>query len=454
MNIKELFLVKVPADKMKAYIYLNDRIIDDISEFSFTSEEVVSLLRDKQINYGIQYGAIDKLVKSFPNVDFPYLVAEGTDKVDGEPGDITYLFDTTTEVDRSEGWDFREVMRIPTVKKGEKLATLIPPTPGTDGMNVYGKKVKARPGKPFLLRPGKNVQFRQEDHSYYADANGQVSVSGKIIHVHDVYEVHESISLKIGNIDFPGTVIIRGDVPTGFTIKAAGDIKIFGLVEAATIIAAGNVTISEGIAGLKTGRIESGGDVHIGYVNQGIIDAENIFVENTIMHSECRAKNDIICKRGSIVGGVLSAGRKIEARNVGNRMNTKTFLSFGLDKKLYEQQQALELKRTQLLDNLEKMNVLQSRLNENAQNLDMKTKATLLRLTTSIEKTKEQLLEVEQNLASLNASLGEIEHTYLRVNGTLFPNVTVMFGKYQRTIEKEFEYVTVTTDKNEIVISN
>ncbi len=71
----------------------------------------------------------------------------------------------------------------------------------------------------------------------YANVNGQVSIIDNRIHVLDVYEVNESISMKIGNIDFPGKIVIRGDVPTGFTIKAEGDISIFGLVEAATIIA-------------------------------------------------------------------------------------------------------------------------------------------------------------------------------------------------------------------------
>ncbi len=97
------------------------------------------------------------------------------------------------------------------------------------------------------------------------------------------------------------------------------------------------MTVSEGIAGLKIGRIEAGEDVHIGYVNQGIIKAgNNIYVENSIMHSECTAINDIILRRGNIVGGIISAGGAIIANNVGNRMNTKTNLSFGMDYKLFE----------------------------------------------------------------------------------------------------------------------
>src|SRR5699024_250819 len=231
------------------------------------------------LQYGIRYEAIEAIVQTFPHTPFPLIIAQGVDRLDGKPGEIIYQFDRTTDINRPndnmEEFDFRNVMRIPTVKKGEKLATLTAATKGKDGRNIYGKKLRAKSGRPALLRPGKNVLFDEQTQSFHAEVEGQVSIINKRINVLDVYEVNESISMKIGNIDFPGTVIVRGDVPTGFTIKAAGDIKIFGLVEAATIIAEGSITVSEGIAGLQTGRIEAGENIQIGYVNQGIIRAKN-----------------------------------------------------------------------------------------------------------------------------------------------------------------------------------
>src|SRR5699024_1851320 len=111
-----------------------------------------------------------------------------------------------------------------------------------------------------------------------------------ILHVHNVYEVHEDISLKVGNIDFLGNVVIRGDVPTGFTVKATGDVKVFGIVEAATIEVGGSIYISEGMAGLKTGTLIAKEDVYIGYINQGNVEAQNnIYVDNSILHSICNA---------------------------------------------------------------------------------------------------------------------------------------------------------------------
>src|SRR5699024_5104592 len=113
------------------------------------------------------------------NAEFPFVIAQGTEKIDGESGKIIYHFDRTTDIDRvnmdTEEFDFRNVMRIPTVEKKEKLATVIAPTKGKDGKNVHGKKIRAKAGRPAMLRPGKNVIFDEQSQSFISEVEGQVS---------------------------------------------------------------------------------------------------------------------------------------------------------------------------------------------------------------------------------------------------------------------------------------
>ncbi|MFS8631542.1 MAG: DUF342 domain-containing protein, partial [Bacillales bacterium] len=59
---------------------------------------------------------------------------------------------------------------------------------------------------------------------------------------------------------------------------------------------------------------------------------------------------------------------------------------------------------------------------------------------------------VKNELAEINATLGSVDRAYLKVKGTIFPNVTVSFGKYERKIEKEYDNVMIVNDNNEIVI--
>src|SRR5699024_4459278 len=222
--------------------------------------------------------------------------------------------------------------RIPSVKANQKLATITLPTKGEEGINVLGQKLKAQHGKPIQINAGINVIFNEDDLSFYSSIDGQVSITERDIKVHPVYEVNESLAMKTGNIDFVGSIIIKGDVTTGYTVKAKGDIKIFGIVEAATIISGGSVFVAEGLAGLQKGTIKAEENIHIGYINQGIVHAnDSVYVENSIIHSEITANKQVFCQKGNIIGGSLSAGQLIEAKDIGNRLSTKTHITLGIN---------------------------------------------------------------------------------------------------------------------------
>lgn len=451
-KLYDLFIVTVSKNKLEAQLDINEEKLHTAKDVNVTYEKLKQLLQNKRIVYGINHAKLTEIAERFSPEMFPVTIARGVDKEDGKDGEINYVYDRNTKVDRSENWDFRDVMRIPTVKAGEKIAEYIPPTKGKEGISVHGEKINPRPGKRPLLRPGKNVIFREEDSSFYAQEQGQITEKRNKIHVYTVYEVPESISMKIGNIDFAGSVIIRGDVPSGFTIKATGDIKIFGIVEAAKIIADGSIYISEGMAGLKEGILQAGEDVHIGYINQGNVRAGNsILVENSILHSECSAVNDIICKRGNIIGGSLSAGNSIIGKDVGNRLNTLTHLSFGVEKNVYEEQQQIEKEIKANSENLEKMYVLQQRLQETKEQVKNQ-KITMLKLRHSIEKTKEKITHLKEELEEKQAELGNINEAQLIVKGKIYPNVVISFGKYQRTIDKQFSQVLICMYNNEIAV--
>src|SRR5699024_10137395 len=242
MDISELLAVTISNDLLKAELVYHPRHTTEIQEKMFTKEEIIHFLKDNKIMYGLFMENIEKLIQKVDINDFPMLIAEGINKEDGLDGKIDYAILISTEVDHSFSGDFKDVMRLPLVDKDMKIATLIPPTKGKNGMTVTGKEIKAHQGKTKLLRAGKNIQFRKDNQSF---------------HIETVYEVNETLSIRTGNIDINGSVIIRGDVPSGYTVRATGDVKVYGLLEAANIYSGGSVYVSEGISGLKKGVIEA-----------------------------------------------------------------------------------------------------------------------------------------------------------------------------------------------------
>lgn len=455
MDISELLAVTISNDLLKAELMYHPRHTTEIQEKMFTKEELIHFLKDNKIMYGLFMENIEKLIQKVDINDFPMLIAEGINKEDGLDGKIDYAILISTEVDHSFSGDFKDVMRLPLVDKDMKIATLIPPTKGKNGMTVTGKEIKAHQGKTKLLRAGKNIQFRKDNQSFYALENGLVSFYNHTLHIDTVYEVNETLSMRTGNIDFNGSVIIRGDVPSGYTVRATGDVKVYGLLEAVNIYSGGSVYVSEGISGLKKGVIEAKEDVFIGYVNQGIVRAgRNLHVENSILHSDCSARSSITCYRGNIIGGTLFAGQSIEAKDIGNHMQTTTTLVLGIENRVNKEKEQYEKDKETLRNNIDKIKMIQKKLKQTQHVTDVKMRINLLKLTNSQQKLEEQLNEVNDKIKQISLGYTAIDLSNVKVSGTIYPNTTISFGKYQRKIDKDFTQVIVKLVQNDIIIEH
>ena len=56
------------------------------------------------------------------------------------------------------------------------------------------------------------------------------------------------------------------------------------------------------------------------------------------------------------------------------------------------------------------------------------------------------------NILDTIVHLGNIHEAQLIVTGKIYPNVVISFGKYQRTIDREFANVLICMNKNDIAI--
>lgn len=451
-RLEAYFRVEFQSNRMIAEVHHTELFNELEEKPAVTIDGWISFLNAKRVTYGIQYQAISHLTEDPFTIDYPITVAKGLPPEKGKDGKVELLVDPHPEMQRDENWNFRDVMRIPSVTEGEKLAKILHPTTGVDGKNVLNQPVKAIPGKHVKLRVGQNVEYRDIDNCYYATTNGQFSKVEHRIQVLQEFHVNDTLSLEQGNLDFVGTIIIRGDVPAGFTVKAAGDVKVFGLVEAATIIAGGSIYIAEGIAGQKKGFLCAGENIQIGYINQAKINVGNdLYVENSILHSECVVNGHVYSQKGNLVGGSLSAGKTIEARDVGTRLNTKTEITLGINKSIRDKEVALLKKKKETELMLDKLNLLGEKL---ATQTDETSKIRIFKLRHRHSKTvvKQELMEINDELSELNAKIGDLSKTKLIVRNFIYQDVTVAFGKYKRLIESDHHFVQMELINNEIFL--
>lgn len=145
----------------------------------------------------------------------------------------------------------------------------------------------------------------------YAAIDGLVTKTDRDkLNVFPVYEVNGDVDYNIGNIDFVGTVVIRGNILTGFRVKASGDIRVTGGIEGAEVESDGSIEITGGVIGSNKGYVKAGRNIRCSFVQEGnVIAYEDITVTQSIMHSNVRAGKSVRClgAKGLIVGGIVQA---------------------------------------------------------------------------------------------------------------------------------------------------
>ncbi|MEH7222584.1 FapA family protein [Bacillus sp. JJ1566] len=441
----------VSKDKMMVHV----NVMKDSTPLQIREDEVYSLLSKHGISFGIKRDVISKLISNVDNVVFPLLIAEGETPNKGEDGFIKLeTLEKKQDIQSNEILNFRNVRQIPSVKAGQLVATIYQSKPGIPGRDVLGHPIAAMNGKPYPLKVGKNIV--ETNGKIYATLDGQINLLEKKISVLPVFEVNGDLNLKTGNIDFIGNVTIRGNVPSDYVVKAGGDISIYGIVEGAQIQAGGSIYISSGIVGFAKASIRAEGDVIASYFNQCQVHAgKNIEATGSILHSVCFAKGNVRSLTGSIIGGLISAGNYVAAKDIGNASHTKTEIQIGAFDRFSEEEKLIRTELDATKAQLQKVLLILQKLSEKYKRTSILSEDEILLLKrdklTQTELTKKlELLEIE--LIELSLKQKEATTASLVATGNLYPNVYVQFGKYKRIINQLFHHVKAQLVNKEISI--
>ena len=134
---------------------------------------------------------------------------------------------------------------------------MVHPTEGEPGYTVLNQEIPAKSGKAVPLPKGRNTEINAEGDALVALMAGHVEFTGHNFQVKPVLDIAGNVDFSTGNIKFLGDVNIKGDVLTGFTVRAMGSIWVGGVIEAgSTVEAGGDLTVVKGILGdgSKIGR--------------------------------------------------------------------------------------------------------------------------------------------------------------------------------------------------------
>ncbi|WP_281887590.1 DUF342 domain-containing protein [Paenibacillus sp. YYML68] len=432
---------------------------------TFSRSQLEELLQLNRIVHGLLEDKIAQIVKdpqSFFNQKT--VIAKGQPPVHGADGYIKTMFDLDDlekrPLELEDGKvDYKEVTTIHNVRKGQLIAERVPAEQGTEGKAVTGEVLFAKDGKEARFKLGKNVVTDPEQLALYAAMDGMVTKTDRDkLNVFPVFEVNGDVDYHVGNIDFVGTVVIRGSVIPGFRIKAAGDIRITGNVDGADLEAGGSIEINAGILGHHKAVIRAGQRVKCSFIQDATIEVgEEVLVNQSIMHSNIRAGKEITCKgtKGLIVGGQLQAGERVTARTIGNTMSTVTAIEVGVLPELRNELQQLKQSLKTVADNLnktEKALVLLDQMAAAGQ-LSPEKVGMRIKLNHTKKQAQEEISSYKSRIFEIEKSLEDSERARVEVIGMVYSGTKIVIGRNTKFIKDAATRVKFQLHDGDIAMS-
>ncbi|MSQ42261.1 MAG: DUF342 domain-containing protein [Dehalococcoidia bacterium] len=195
-----------------------------------------ALLRQTIAAAGVVTVLLDDVIDAFGDgapFEESRCVARGTASIRGPDAVLEYHFDPHPRLiprPRTNGSvDYYSTLTERFVAAEAPLTTRHPPVPGTPGCTVLGVALVVAPVRDVRIEPlvGKGTDLRGDELIATLPGRPVIAGNGRV-DILPVFEVAGNLDYSVGNIDFPGDVVVPGDVRPGFSIVAGGSVAVTG----------------------------------------------------------------------------------------------------------------------------------------------------------------------------------------------------------------------------------
>ena len=411
---------------------------------------IYQALLDQGILFGVNGRMADRLAHDNQRYFNLFLIARGKPAFDGKNGNIVDYFPRVVEriltVDEYDQVDYASLNLIHNVKEGQEICRLIRPTEGEPGRTVLDQEIPAKSGKSVTLPKGRNTEISEDGDALVALADGHVEFTGRSFQVKPVLDVPGNVDFSTGNIKFLGDVNIKGDVLTGFTVRAMGSIWVGGVIEAGSSVeAGGDLTVVKGILGDGTTIVRAQRCVFSKYIENATIYARENLQTDAIINGGIYCDGEVVVRsgRGVIMGGRTWAAKKVSATTVGSKSERRTSIVLGgLPCTSFELEQVRR--------ELKELEIEHERLECQ---LDSAAKASLLsKIRMKLSAAELRLQQLEENLQDVKEELDGKEDEGRLECGVAYAGTEVRFGKEMVRLQREERHCIVKMVCGEIVV--
>ncbi|MDR0310225.1 MAG: FapA family protein [Acidobacteriota bacterium] len=409
-------------------------------------ESLKLFLTQKGVTFGVDDAVLRSLAES-PAYNAETVVARGVQKVDGENAEIIYHVETDPHIkpkEREDGTvDFRDMGTIQDVKKDTLLCEKKPLSKGTTGTSVTNKTTPAVPGRDAVMPAGKNTVLSDDKLKLLAATDGHVSVISGKINILDVFTVQGDVSALTGNINFSGGVIVKGDVHYGFSIKAAGDVTVNGVVEGAKIMAGGSLIIR---GGFRSGELNVGANAACSFIEGGRVTVKGNLDTSYIINATVKCGGAIQLRgKGLIRGGHVTARTSVTANLIGGTTSAaKTVIEVGADPIMLERFKEVSEEIIPYERNIAdlKLGVNSLLKLKEAGLLTPKKADNLERINAYLEVITPTHLELKEELDTLKTQIDKIGYGIVKIKGMAYHGSKIIIGHEALVLNDDYSCVT------------
>ena len=392
-------------------------------------DEVLSAIKEADIKKGVDYAVVKAICDGTTSGDIVTL-AKGVMPQAGADGWYEFFFDTNVKSNpvlmEDGSVDYQNAKWFELVKKGQTVAVYHEAQEGTPGYTIMGESLATKKGKEKPILTGSGFQILEDKKTYIATENGKIELKDNRLVISSLL-VLDDVTSATGNVDFDGSIYVRGNVGQGVSIHATRDVLVDGYTESSVIEAGGDIILKKGNNASGRGFLRANGDVMGMFFESARVWAGGKVSANYCLRSEIHAgtRIEISGRNGVLAGGLAQAQNLIQATNIGNEASLATRLVLGNKDKNVQMQVDLQGREKKVSQELRLLLNAYQEFRKKFEPVIRNVHPTYLKLEDAIYTKKTELEELKKRKDAVEKEQKKQKSAKVVVTGNLYSGVSV-----------------------------